>query len=276
MTETKREGAPQTRKAYIHQVIFEADTRAGKWFDVLLLLAILTSVLTVSLETVEAIDREYHRLLKTIEWGITLLFTVEYILRLYTTKRTKEYAFSFYGVVDLLAILPSYLSLVVAGTQSLLVVRALRLLRMFRVLKLSRYVSEANVLGLALLQARTRIIVFLFTLSVLGIISGAFMYLIEGPTHGFTSIPQSVYWSLTTITGTGYGDTVPITPGGKILAVFIMVLGYSLIIVPTGILSSELIRIGDLNTRACPSCSKEGHDSNAAYCKHCGEGLNPH
>lgn len=262
-----------TRKAKIHQVIFEADTPLGKFFDVALFITILASILTVSLETVDSVNQSYHDLLRTIEWGITLLFTLEYGLRLYSTQQTKKYALSFYGVVDLLAILPTYLSLVYAGAQSLLVIRALRLLRIFRVLKLGRYIREANILAQAIAQSRTRIVIFLFAITVLGFISGAFMYLIEGSANGFTSIPQSVYWSLTTITGTGYGDTVPITPAGKMLAVFIMVLGYSLIIVPTGILSSELIRMSDLNTRSCQSCSKEGHDANAKHCKYCGEKL---
>jgi voltage-gated potassium channel len=155
----------------------------------------------------------------------------------------------------------------------LLVIRAIRLLRIFRVFKLGRYIAEANVLGQAVAQSRTRIVIFLFTVTVLGFISGAFMYLIEGPKNGFTSIPQSVYWALTTITGTGYGDTVPLTPAGKMLAVFIMVLGYSLIIVPTGILSSELVRLSEVTTRSCQACSREGHDANAKHCKHCGEAL---
>ena len=270
-TEATREGLPL--KARIHQVIFEADTPSGKFFDVALLLAILTSIVTVSLESVSSVDAAHHGTLKAVEWAITLLFTVEYALRLYSTEQSKKYATSFYGIVDFLAIVPTYLSLVFAGAQSLLVIRALRLLRIFRVLKLGRYIREANVLGQAVAQSRTRIVIFLFVITVLGFISGAFMYLIEGPANGFTSIPQSVYWSLTTITGTGYGDTVPLTPAGKMLAVFIMVLGYSLIIVPTGILSSELIRMGDFNTRTCQSCSREGHDADAKHCKHCGEAL---
>lgn len=261
------------RKAVIHRVIFEADTPSGKFFDVALLFAILASIVTVSLESVNAVNAEHHDMLRTVEWVITVLFTVEYALRLYATEKSKEYATSFYGLVDLLAILPTYLSLVFAGAQSLLVIRALRLLRIFRVFKLGRYIAEANMLGQAVAQSRTRIVIFLFTVTVLGFISGAFMYLIEGPQNGFTSIPQSVYWSLTTITGTGYGDTVPLTPAGKMLAVFIMVLGYSLIIVPTGILSSELVRMSDVSTRTCQACSREGHDANAKHCKHCGEAL---
>lgn len=264
---------PHDRKAAIHRVIFEADTASGKFFDVALLFAILASIVTVSLETVDSVNADHHAMLRTVEWVITVLFTVEYALRLYCTEKSKEYATSFYGIVDFLAILPTYLSLVFVGAQSLLVIRALRLLRIFRVFKLGRYIAEANLLGQAVAQSRTRIVIFLFTVTVLGFISGAFMYLIEGPKNGFTSIPQSVYWSLTTITGTGYGDTVPVTPAGKMVAVFIMVLGYSLIIVPTGILSSELVRISEITTRSCQACSREGHDANAKHCKHCGEAL---
>ena len=270
---TKTDVEPLGRKAALHRIIFEADTASGKFFDVALLVAILASIMTVSLESVDSVNAEHHALLRTVEWVITLLFTVEYALRLYATENSKEFATSFYGLVDLLAILPTYLSLVVAGAQSLLVIRAIRLLRIFRVFKLGRYIAEANMLGQAVAQSKTRIIIFLFTVTVLGFISGAFMYLIEGPQNGFTSIPQSVYWALTTITGTGYGDTVPLTPAGKMLAVFIMVLGYSLIIVPTGILSSELVRLSEVTTRSCQACSREGHDANAKHCKHCGEAL---
>jgi len=172
-----------------------------------------------------------------------------------------------------LAIIPTYLSLFIPGAQSFLVIRALRLLRVFRVFKLTRYVGEATVLGTAILQSRSRIVVFLATVTVLSFISGAGMYLIEGPVNGFTSIPQSVYWAIVTLTSTGYGDTVPATALGKTLAVFIMVMGYSLIIVPTGIISTELIKAGDFSTRACMECSKEGHDYNAKHCKHCGTKL---
>jgi len=205
-----------------------------------------------------------------IEWFFTILFSIEYILRLYSTEHSVKYSTSFFGVVDLLAILPTYISIFVPGAQSLLVIRGLRLLRIFRVFKLSRYLGEANILTEAIIQSRTRIIVFLSTITVLSFITGAGMYLVEGPKHGFTSIPQSVYWAITTLTSTGYGDTVPITPFGKLLAVFIMIMGYSLIIVPTGIISTEMMKLGDISTQACKNCSKEGHDFNAKFCKHCG------
>ena len=259
-----------TMKEKIHEVIFEADTPSGKYFDIALLFSIVVSVLAVSLESVEAIDKVYHSQLVVIEWFFTILFTIEYILRLYSTEHSVKYSTSFFGVVDLLAILPTYLSIFIPGAQSLLVIRGLRLLRIFRVFKLSRYLGEANILSEAIIQSRTRIVVFLSTITVLSFITGAGMYLVEGPKHGFTSIPQSVYWAITTLTSTGYGDTVPITPLGKLLAIFIMIMGYSLIIVPTGIISTEMIKLGDISTQACKNCSKEGHDFNAKFCKHCG------
>ena len=259
-----------TMKEKIHEVIFEADTATGKYFDIALLFSIVVSVLAVSLESVEAIDNVYHSQLIMIEWFFTILFSIEYILRLYSTEHSIKYSTSFFGVVDLLAILPTYISIFVPGAQSLLVIRGLRLLRIFRVFKLSRYLGEANILTEAIIQSRTRIIVFLSTITVLSFITGAGMYLVEGPKHGFTSIPQSVYWAITTLTSTGYGDTVPITPLGKLLAIFIMIMGYSLIIVPTGIISTEMMKLGDISTQACKNCSKEGHDFNAKFCKHCG------
>jgi len=262
-----------TMKQKIHEVIFEADTATGKYFDIALLFSIVVSVLAVSLESVEAIDNVYHSQLIMIEWFFTILFSIEYILRLYSTEHSVKYSTSFFGVVDLLAILPTYISIFVPGAQSLLVIRGLRLLRIFRVFKLSRYLGEANILSEAIIQSRTRIIVFLSTITVLSFITGAGMYLVEGPKHGFTSIPQSVYWAITTLTSTGYGDTVPITPVGKLLAVFIMIMGYSLIIVPTGIISTEMMKLGDISTQACKNCSKEGHDYNAKFCKHCGSEL---
>ena len=258
----------------MHEVIFEADTKYGTYFDAALLFSIVASIIAVSLESVDSINSQYHDQLVFIEWFFTVLFTIEYFVRLYITRHSVEYATSFFGVVDLLAILPTYLSLIVPGTQSLLIIRALRLLRVFRVFKLTRYVGEATVLGTAILESRSRIIVFLATITILSFITGAGMYLFEGPQNGFTSIPQSVYWAIVTLTSTGYGDTVPLTPIGKVLAIFIMIMGYSLIIVPTGIISTELIKAGEFSTRACMQCSKEGHDINAKFCKHCGYELN--
>ena len=237
MERSQLDGHTLSRKERLHRVIFEADTTSGKLFDVALLLVILISIVIVSLESVESINQRHEDLLRGLEWAITVMFTVEYLLRLYCTKHSKKYATSFYGVIDLVAILPTYLSLFIPGAQGLLVIRSLRLLRVFRVFKLNRYMGEAQTLGYAIRRSQRRIVIFLFSVTVLGFISGAFMYLIEGPERGFTSIPQSVYWAITTITGTGYGDAVPTSAMGKALAVMIMVLGYSLIIVPTGILS---------------------------------------
>lgn len=273
MERSQLDGHTLSRKERLHRVIFEADTTSGKLFDVALLLVILISIVIVSLESVESINQRHEDLLRGLEWAITVMFTVEYLLRLYCTKHSKKYATSFYGVIDLVAILPTYLSLFIPGAQGLLVIRSLRLLRVFRVFKLNRYMGEAQTLGYAIRRSQRRIVIFLFSVMVLGFISGAFMYLIEGPERGFTSIPQSVYWAITTITGTGYGDAVPTSAMGKALAVMIMVLGYSLIIVPTGILSSELMNTKQVSTRACQTCSKEGHDLDAVHCKHCGATL---
>jgi voltage-gated potassium channel len=257
----------------VHEVIFEADTKSGKYFDIALLISILSSVLAVSLESVDSIDAKYHLELVWIEWFFTILFTIEYILRIISVRKPSKYVTSFFGIIDLLAISPTYLSIIFPGTQSLLVIRAFRLLRIFRIFKLSRYIGEAAVLQKAFMQSRTRIIVFLSTVFVLCAISGAGMYTVEGSGSGFTSIPQSVYWAIVTLTSTGYGDIVPITTFGKMIAVFIMIMGYSLIIVPTGIMTTELVRIGPVSTQACKSCSKEGHDVDAKYCKFCGSEL---
>jgi len=206
----------ETLREKFHEIIFEADTKYGTYFDVALMISIIASIIAVSLESVVSFDNKYHSQLVFAEWFFTLLFTFEYFLRLYITRNSIEYATSFFGVVDLLAIIPTYLSLIIPGAQSFLILRALRLLRVFRVFKLTRYVGEATILGTAILQSRSRIIVFLSTVTVLSFISGAGMYLLEGPINGFSSIPQSVYWAIVTLTSTGYGDTVPATALGKI------------------------------------------------------------
>ncbi len=264
-------------RSMIHEVIFEADTPSGKLFDIILLFSISASVLAVSLESVGSINHVYGDELYAIEWLFTILFSIEYLLRLYSVMKPIKYATSFFGVVDLVSILPSFIGLLfpLAGFQSLLVLRALRLLRIFRIFKLTRYLGEATVLSQAIIKSKNRIIVFLSTIIVLSFITGAGMYLVEGPSNGFTSIPQSVYWAITTLTSTGYGDTVPQTPLGKMLAIFIMIMGYSLIIVPTGIITNQLVRSTEISTQACPYCSKDGHDSNAKHCKYCGTELNP-
>ena len=264
-------------RSMIHEVIFEADTPSGKLFDIILLFSISASVLAVSLESVDSINHVYGDELYVIEWLFTILFSIEYLLRLYSVMKPIKYATSFFGVVDLVSILPGFIGLLFpfAGFQSLLVLRALRLLRIFRIFKLTRYLGEATALSQAIIKSKNRIIVFLSTIIVLSFITGAGMYLVEGPSNGFTSIPQSVYWAITTLTSTGYGDTVPQTPLGKMLAIFIMIMGYSLIIVPTGIITNQLVKSTEISTQACLYCSKDGHDSNAKHCKYCGTELNP-
>ena len=255
----------------IHEVIFEADTRQGRVFDVVLMVSIVLSVITVSLESVDSINSKYGRELRIAEWGFTLLFTLEYVLRLVSVRRPHRYALSAYGLIDFVAIMPTYLSFIVPNSSSFLVLRSLRLLRAFRVLKLTRYFGEASALKRALLQSRMRIVVFLFAVFIICIVSGALLYFVEGESNdGFTSIPQGVYWAIVTLTSTGYGDTVPITPVGKAISVFIMMMGYSLIIVPTGIISTALMHPEPISTQSCPSCSLENHDYGAKYCKHCG------
>ena len=256
----------------LHEIIFEADTPAGKAFDVALLVAILLSVLAVCLESVEKIDLKYGSTLRIAEWVFTIAFTVEYVLRLICVGRPRRYAVSFFGIVDLLAVLPTYLSLVTAGSQSpLLVIRAIRLLRVFRVFKLAQFLGEARVLSSALRASRRKIIIFLVTVLTVVLILGTMMYLIEGAREGFTSIPEGVYWAIVTMTTVGYGDVTPVTVLGKIVASIIMIMGYAIIAVPTGILTVELTRAQkSVSTQACPECSAEGHDPDARHCKFCG------
>lgn len=259
----------------LHEIIFEADTREGKAFDMVLLLVIVVSIVAVALESVSHIRAEWGRLLRGVEWSVTALFTIEYVCRLVAVRRPLRYARSFYGVVDLLAVLPTYLSLVVAGSQSLIVIRGLRLLRVFRVLKLAGFVGEAGVLMSALRASRRKIIIFLTTVSTLVMIVGAVMYLVEGEENGFTSIPQSVYWAIVTMTTVGYGDLSPQTVLGKSIASIVMIIGYGIIAVPTGIVTAELAGAyrGRVSTQACPSCSAEGHAAGAKFCKDCGSEL---
>jgi voltage-gated potassium channel len=262
-------------RARLHEIVFEADTPAGRAFDLGLVIAILLAIACAMLETVEGLPPRTHRALFVAEWVFTALFTVEYVLRLLCVHRPLRYATSFFGIVDLCAILPSYLSLLVPGTQALLVIRSLRLLRIFRVLKLSRYLSEATALRLALVASRTKITVFLASVLTIVSILGAAMYLVEGPANGFTSIPISVYWAIVTMTTVGYGDISPRTPLGQLLAALLMVIGYALIIVPTGIVSAEMAQrfYRPVSTQACPSCSRQGHEVDAAHCKWCGARL---
>ncbi len=262
-------------RAHLHEVIFEADTPAGKAFDVALLVAILVSVTAVCLESMEAVRARFGIALRTAEWVLTCLFTIEYVLRLIAVQRPLRYARSFFGLVDLLAVIPTYLSIVVSGAQSLLVIRALRLLRVFRVLKLSHLLSEARELNAALRASRGKIIVFLAAVMIIVTILGAAMYVIEGESGGFDSIPRSIYWAVVTLTTVGFGDITPQTPLGQALSVVVMVLGYAIIAVPTGIVSTEIARTQarHISTRACPECGADGHDADAQFCKHCGARL---
>lgn len=268
------EGGPAWRlKAY--EVIFEADTPAGKAFDVLLIAAILVSVVVVMLDSVEEIAATYRVPFRRAEWFFTALFTVEYVLRLFAVRRPSSYALSFFGVVDLLAVLPTYLSLLIPGGQYLIVIRILRVLRVFRVLKLAHYMGEAHVLIQALRQSRFKITVFLFTVMTVVVVVGALLYLIEGAEAGFTSIPRSVYWAIVTLTTVGYGDIAPLTPVGQTLAAMVMILGYAIIAVPTGIITVELSQAsrGKPPEMVCSGCGSRGHDTDARHCKQCGRKL---
>jgi voltage-gated potassium channel len=263
-------------RARLHEIIFEADTKPGRLFDLILIVSIIISVVAVMLDSVASIRQHYGMELYLVEWFFTLLFTVEYLLRLISVGRPLSYTTSFFGLVDLLAILPTYISLLLPGSQYLLVIRILRILRIFRVLKLVQYIREAKLLRQALRESRRKITVFLFTVLTMVIIFGSLMYLIEGPENGFTSIPRSVYWSIVTLTTVGYGDISPKTGVGQFLASLIMILGYAIIAVPTGIVTVAMARSSSLqsiSTQVCKHCSAEGHDSDARFCKYCGEKL---
>jgi voltage-gated potassium channel len=261
----------------VYEVVFESDTRAGRVFDLLLIWLILLSVLAVLLESVQDLRDRYGPVLLAAEWAFTALFTVEYVLRLYSVRRPLRYALSFYGVIDLLAILPTYLSLLVPGAQSLLVVRVLRVLRVFRILKLTEYLRESRTLSDALWASRRKIGVFLLVVLTLLVIIGSLMYLIEGEENGFKDIPTSIYWAVVTLTTVGYGDIAPKTPLGRTVAGAVMILGYGIIAVPTGIVTAELTRAGRSGPApaVCPGCRAGGHEGDARYCKHCGTSLAP-
>lgn len=256
-------------------VIFGTETPAGRAFDVALLAAIVASVALVVLESVAGVRARWLRELRILEWVFTGAFTLEYVVRIWSARRPRRYVRSFYGIIDLLAILPTYLSLVVAGSQYLAVVRALRLLRVFRVLKAMRFVGQANVLGAALRASREKITVFLFTVLTLVLILGSAMYLLEGPAYGFDDIPTATYWAIVTLTTVGYGDIAPGTAAGKALSAVVMILGYSIIAVPTGIVTSEITRASAPRVREarCPTCGVGGHAVDATYCRACGAPL---
>jgi len=265
-------------KDSVRIVIFEADTPAGKRFDVALIICILLSVLAVMLDSVASIHARYGDWLYRIEWAFTLLFSIEYALRLWCISRTWAYARSFYGLVDLVGIIPTYLSLWLAGSQYFLVVRVIRVLRVFRVLRMVRYVGEAELIAEALLASRRKITVFVASIVALVVIFGSAMFLIEGGSNpNFASIPDSVYWAVTTMTTVGYGDITPLTTPGRILATLIMIMGYGIIAVPTGIVTLELNEANRrrANTKTCPMCSAEGHAHEASFCWRCGANLYP-
>jgi voltage-gated potassium channel len=263
-------------KVKLHEVIFESDTTAGKVFDIILLAAILLSVLVVLLDSVPSLHLQMGDFFFTLEWGFTILFTIEYVLRLISIKRPRKYALSFLGIIDLLAILPTYISILLAGTQYLMVVRALRLLRVFRVFKMVQFLGEGKTLATAVLKSMRKISIFVFFMLLFVVILGSIMYLVEGEENGYTSIPESIYWAIVTLTTVGYGDISPGTPLGKFIASFIMISGYGIIAVPTGIITTELAfqsKFQTTDNRSCSNCSKEGHDPDAAFCKFCGEKL---
>lgn len=256
-------------------MIFQHDSPEERAFDMALIILILLSVTVVILDSVVSINRRYGGALHVAEWVFTVLFTIEYGLRLWTSPRPLRYARSFFGLVDLLAILPAYLSIFFPAGRFLAAFRVLRVIRVFRILKLAAYVQEASVLTQALRASRHKITVFITTVLSAVVVMGSLMYLVEGAESGFTSIPQSIYWAIVTLTTVGYGDLAPVTPLGKMLASFLMILGYGIIAVPTGIMTLEIDRASrsPKSTRECPGCGSQMHDPDAGYCKYCGTAL---
>ncbi|MGJ8550629.1 ion transporter [Winogradskyella wichelsiae] len=289
-------------KNKIHEVIYEADTPSGKLFDILLLVFIIFSIVLVMLESIVSIDREYHDLLYIGEWVVTILFSIEYILRIISVKKPLKYVTSFFGIIDLLSTIPMYLSFAFVGSQALVTLRALRLLRVFRILKLARYLGASNHLRASLVASRVKILVFLFAVVITSVIFGTIMYLVEGEANGFDNIPKSVYWCIVTLTTVGFGDIAPQTALGQLITSFIMILGYGIIAVPTGIVSAEYVRAGKksdeenealiannnqqqkaptkdlivhLNSQHCSNCHVSNHRDNADFCYNCGNQLHP-
>ncbi len=260
-------------KKRLYSIIFQHDAWEGKFFDLILIISIVLSVITVMLDSVQDISIHWGKQLYFAEWFFTILFSIEYLLRIYSVKEPKNYIFSFFGVIDLLSVVPSYLSFFFPGSQYLIVIRVMRVLRIFRVLKFVRYIGEENQLRRALGRSRHKITIFLFTVLTLIIIFGSLMYLIESETNtGFTSIPISIYWAIVTMTTVGYGDISPQTPLGQLLAALIMITGYSIIAVPGGIVTAAMVKSGKKNgqARGCPNCSLVEHDPDAEFCKRCG------
>ncbi|PSJ43886.1 ion transporter [Zobellella taiwanensis] len=264
-------------KDVLYTVIFGTETPAGRRFDIGLIIVILLSIGVLLLDSMGPVRARYGSLLYGLEWGFTLLFTLEYGLRVYCAQSRAAYVRSFYGVIDLLAVLPTYLAIFIPGASFLMMVRLLRVLRIFRVLKLMRYVNEANTLLRSLNQSRRKILVFFSTLFILVTLFGSLLYVVEGPENGFTSIPTSIYWAIVTITTVGFGDITPQTPLGRAIAAVTMLMGYAIIAVPTGIITAELGREmrREQDLRHCPQCDKGGHDRDARFCKHCGGEMEP-
>ena len=263
----------------LHRVIYEADTPSGRLFDIILLILILISIAAIMFESVAAVRFKYGHILHIIEWTITILFTVEYVARILTVRKPLKYVLSAYGIIDLLAILPSYISLFLPGAHLLASLRAVRLLRVFRILKLGHFVGASNMLMIALRRSRDKIFVFLFTVIILCIIFGTLMYMIEGPLNGFSDIPVSIYWTIVTLTTVGFGDITPQTGLGQFLSMVIMIMGYGIIAVPTGIVTSEILDKkpprASTNTTSCPNCNESNHKDHANFCYNCGEKLHP-
>lgn len=266
---------PTTFKAKVYKVVFESDTTAGRAFDAVVIWSVILSVAAVLAESLHIKNPFFAKGLFAAEWFFTILFTIEYAVRLYCLENRWRYVFSFFGIIDLLAVLPTYLALIFPGAQALAVFRVFRVLRLFRVFKLVRYMKEARILALALSNAKPKIVVFMVTLSGIVISMGALMYLVEGESNGFTSIPKGIYWAVITLTTVGYGDLVPKTPLGQALATVIMVLGYAIIAVPTGIMSVEIGNASRSLSRetACKGCGQPYHESDALYCRLCGHYL---
>ncbi|MDR6300310.1 ion transporter [Mesonia maritima] len=258
----------------LHEIIYEADTPAGKAFDIVLLIVIVLSIIFVMIESIKGLDQWIYDLLFYAEWVVTILFTLEYVARIVVIRKPTRYIFSFYGIIDLLSTIPLYLSMFITGGAALFTIRALRLLRIFRILKINRYIGEGNKLMVALRDSRAKILVFLFAVVVLSLIFGTVMYIVEGAESGFTSIPISVYWCIVTLTTVGFGDIHPVTPLGQFIAAVIMIMGYGIIAVPTGIVSAEYSKISRKeilnNTQSCYNCNEKQHFNKANFCHKCG------
>lgn len=262
-------------KSKIYKIIFEAETKAGKLFDVALLVLIILSILIIFLDSVPHLNKKYGDLFLILEWVFTIIFTIEYVMRIWIVEKPFKYVTSFFGLIDFLAVLPTYLSLFFVSTHGMVVLRAIRLLRMFRIFKLTRYINASNAIILALKRSRAKISVFLTAVLMIVIIIGTIMYLIEGGQNGYTSIPRAIYWAIVTLTTVGYGDISPQTDLGQFVASIVMILGYAIIAVPTGIVTAEFAKRPSekASTRVCHNCLKEGHESDSTYCKFCGEKL---